>query len=335
MKTIFFLLIALFLMGCGSNKLELSAIKTLDFQYNQQRPIHFGDTISLMVFAVKKSGEKINVSNNPNFSLTGDGFYFDKKESKLIIETRPRNKNTSHLDLNAVLKSGKNEKKVTHKLNFNFQGPLFVDFRGESGDQARNRLNRFGRMVLTEGREGRNGDNGEDGANANPITAYVWQNEKLNTVYVKVEMNHKDSTWTYQSSNCDKITIDVSGGDGGSGGNGGDGGRGRRGSKSEDRLPGNGGDGGDGGNGGNGGNGASVMVFIHPNASIFKQKLIVRNEGGRAGKAGLAGQGGKAGRPASGQEEAQDGQPGKDGLIGKKGLDGPEPVIQIKEFSIN
>jgi hypothetical protein len=329
MKKLFFFFLMLIASGCGSNALHLTKINRIEMVYDEQRNLNYGDTLSIRFYAVKNSGERIDITASHQLRIRGEGIDYNRQDGVLYIDRKPTRPDNYDVDFRTVLYHKKDSLSFNQLIRLNFKGPLYVDFRGESGEEGRGRVDRIGTGLLSDGARGRKGKDGEDGKDAQPIVARV--KKQGSYYYVQVKDIHSN-TYYYQSETIQGLTIDVSGGHGGRGGDGGDGARGKNGDASKDRLPGNGGDGGDGGNGGNGGNGAALEVIFHPNVESELHHVRLLNVGGKGGRYGIGGEGGRAGRPDTEQEQPNDGQKGKPGTSGKNGQPGPEVIIQVEVF---
>lgn len=333
MKKLFYCsLITFLLSSCGANKVAIENSQNVIFEYDQTRPINYGDTIDVSFYNENLAGERTDVSRSIQLKIYGEGLYYDRKSQILYIERRPTKKDVDIIEFQSVLKDKEDSVTFNQTLKLNFSGPLNVDLSGESGNEGLSRMSRLRPALLTRGKTGRDGRDGLDGQNAKPARVHIWKEGEY--YYARAEILNTDSVWYYQTTNRDSLLINVSGGDGGDGGDGGNGSRGKKGKISDDyeRVPGSGGDGGDGGNGGNGGNGANVEVIVHPNAEDILPTLVVLNNGGKAGKPGEGGDPGEGGKAAAGQEDGKDGEAGEKGEVGNAGEAGPEPIIRTASF---
>ena len=319
------------LVSCGANKILVEKLEKINVNYNTNQAYYFGDTIEMKFEAVKKTGEKINISNRNQLKVDVQNATYFERDEILVITNRPTNFNIESIAIKAIFEdeNGKT-KSVNEEIPLSFNHPIHINFNGENGESSRDRANRLiGRGVVKEGRPGRDGENGDNGKDAEPIIAHVWKQDGYNMI--KVSPVGTNDEYVFKTKQAD-ITISASGGNGGNGGDGGDGGRGRRGSSSEDRLPGDGGNGGNGGDGADGGNGAMINVYIHPNAADLRETITLINQHGLAGKGGQAGSPGEGGRGASGQKNGNPGIKGSSGSDGSPGKPGPKPAVEIKEF---
>ncbi|MEX1190915.1 MAG: hypothetical protein WEA99_03010 [Brumimicrobium sp.] len=333
MKKIYsYLLPLFFLASCGAGKVAIENTQQVIFEYDESRPLNYGDTLAVSFYNVSLEGERTDVSRSIQLKIYGEGLYYDRKEQLLFIEKRPEVKDIEALNFQSVLRGKEDSVTFNQTLKLNFTGPLNLDLSGESGNKGYNRMSRLRPAILSRGKTGKDGHDGLDGEDAKPAKVHLWKSGEM--YYARAELLGTDSVWIYQTTNKDSILINNSGGDGGDGGNGGDGSRGKKGKIGDDyeREPGIGGDGGNGGNGGDGGNGAAIEVIVHPNAQEVMTALSVINSGGKGGDAGEGGDAGKAGKPAVGQEDSVDGEEGSQGKNGNSGKAGSIPNVRVEKF---
>ncbi|PKR80740.1 hypothetical protein CW751_08185 [Brumimicrobium salinarum] len=334
-KILYYGLLTVLLSACGSNRIAIENSQNVIFEYDKNRPINYGDTLSVAFYNVNTAGERIDISKNLQMKVQGDGLDYDWKEQMLYINKRPEQKDIDEIPFLIVIKEKGDSITYSQKVKLNFSGQLTIDLAGKSGKKGFDKLPRLRPVLLTEGKTGKDGDNGEHGEDAQAARLHIWKEDDM--CYVRTEIIGEKTAYYYQTINKDNIVIDASGGDGGDGGNGGDGSRGSKGKIVEDKKysPGDGGDGGNGGDAGNGGNGAAVEVIVHPNAQEILSRLVILNKGGEVGEAGDFGEPGKGGKPAAGQKDGKDGKQGHKGAEGKPGKDGPTPVIKTGSFDFN
>lgn len=174
-----------------------------------------------------------------------------------------------------------------------------------------------GAVIQAEGKTGGRGANGRNGQNGNGPCSN-------GTNAASGDAGTEGSPGGSVSLYWDKVTVTgrlfvlLPGGDGGDGGNGGWGGSG--GSGTRVCAGGNGGNGGNGATGGNGGNGGNFLFQYHNLAGDTRQ-IIVRNNGGSAGRGGDAGEAGDAGLgPKVDGKRGLRGKEGQDGNVGSPGI---------------
>lgn len=321
-------LIMMFLSSCGGNKLVIENSHSVIFEYDQSRPINYGDTLSVTFYNVNGAGERTDISTLPHLRIYGEGLNYVHKDQLLYIKQRPKAKDVDEISFLSVLKRKDDSVYYSQKIKLDFSGQLTVDLRGSLGGKGSSKLPRLRSVLDSDGKTGKDAEDGTDGGNAQASRVHIWKEADM--YYVRTEIVGEGTAWYYQTTNKDNVFINNSGGDGGNGGNGGDGSRGSKGSSK--MGPGNGGDGGNGGNAGNGGNGADIEVVVHPTAKEILPTLIVLNKGGKAGDPGDLGKPGKGGKAGPGQKDGEDGKQGLKGAAGISGLDGSTPVIRMEDF---
>lgn len=174
-----------------------------------------------------------------------------------------------------------------------------------------------GAVIQAEGKAGARGENGRNGQNGNGPCS-----NGTNATSGKAGQpgSHGSSIslyWDYVTI-TGRLWVLLTGGDAGDGGNGGWGGSG--GSGTRVCAGGNGGNGGDGAAGGNGGNGGNFQLQYKQLTGDSRQ-IMVRNNGGSAGRGGDAGEAGDAGLgPKVDGKRGQRGKEGQDGNVGLPGI---------------
>lgn len=174
-----------------------------------------------------------------------------------------------------------------------------------------------GAVIHAEGKAGARGENGRNGQNGNGPCS----NGTHATSGTAGEPGGHGSSislyWNHVTL-MGRFFVLLTGGDAGDGGNGGWGGSGGGGTRV--CAGGNGGNGGNGAAGGNGGNGGNFLLQYHQLTGDSRQ-IIVRNNGGSAGRGGDAGEAGDAGLgPKVDGKRGQRGKEGQDGNVGLPGI---------------
>lgn len=331
-KIVTYGLLTVFLYACGNSKISIENSQNIVFEYDQNQPLNYGDTLSVAFYNVNLGGEKIDISGSHQLTVYGESINYNQREKLLSIDKRPTQRDVDELLFYTVIKEKGDSVVYPQKIKLDFSGELKVNLKGESGDVGRGRLPRLRPVLLSEGKTGKDADDGVDGEDGLKARVHIWKEDEM--YYLRAEDTISGEVWYYQTTNKENILIDVSGGDGGNGGNGGSGSRGAKGKVTGDKSfsPGKGGDGSNGGDGGNGGNGGTVEVIVHENAQDVMASLTIINKGGLAGKGGEAGKPGKGGKGAPGQKDGEDGKPGEEGKDGMAGNDGEPPIIYIEDF---
>lgn len=345
------LLPILILFSAGS----LLAQKQINYrvEIDSSYSIHYGSTIPVKVFQLKKKKKRlipfheleskfhleaigaswIRNCTDMNHHLCHNNFdtiFFDEHSACLKIDGHPADSSFERISI--VI--SKDEFSYHGSVNFNYKGPLYIDFSGAKGVDGENG-NESSIQVFRHGTYGNDGDSGWNGFPGKNITVRIFKDhlaadgKKHTGIYVDVSGTGR--RYFYKTPYPENgILIYACGGYGGNGGNGTNGGEGRDGTA--EKEPGAGGKGGDGGNGGDGGIGGEVELLVHPNAESVIPYIQVKNDGGQPGLGGIGGTGGMPGKPFGNQNEAPKGVDGKNGSNGNQGNKGAEPKITVIPF---
>lgn len=315
--------------------------------------IHYGSTVPVKVFQLKKKKKRIipfhELEDKFHLEATGaswirncsdinqnlchnnfDTIFFDEHSGCLKIEA-----NSIDSTYDMIKLAARNENfTFQYSGNFNYKGPLYIDFSGAKGVDGENG-NELSVQVFRHGTHGKEGHTGWNGFPGKNITVRIFKDQLASDgkKYTRIFVDEAGTgrRYFYKTPFPENgILIFACGGYGGSGGNGTDGGEGRDGSN--DKEPGEGGNGGNGGSGGDGGNGGEVEILVHPDAESVIPFIQVKNDGGQPGLGGKGGAGGLPGKPFGNQNEVPKGFDGKLGSNGNQGNRGPKPKITVIPF---
>lgn len=323
-KQIAFIAVAFLLIASCSRKTypKVSEVENVEVVIASNQGCNFGSLINIDFIAHTARRGSVNVNSFITFQDSSIYFY----------------KNGLHLNVNP---NGYTDSFIRVKYNYldaidwdsfkielTYNEDICINVSGESAEIEEDKKTLVGKLLrIAVSGVGRDGKNGGNGKNAHSIKVYIWK-DSVSDVYSIYVKNEQAKTFKYYVTNeLVNLFIDASGGNGSNGQNGTTGAAGESGGNMKRGT--NGKSGGDGGDAGNGGNGGDVVVYIHPNAQEFKDKVQIINYGGIAG---LAGKGARGGSGGTGRPPGLD---GFDGKFGYKGFDGYINVVKIEEFDID
>lgn len=334
MKVLTAICIIIIACSCSNYKsIQVSQIKQIYFQFDENAKTNFGSTIGGKVYAEMLNGKHVEISDHKNLSFASTDVTRISNTNQYKIVKRPNSFDDDFATITFAMSDRNETIRSFDTIHVNFIGDLNIDCSGKDGENGIDQKDRSSRLLLKDGKDGNDGTDGTQGENAASFDTYIWKEGDTSYVYAKNKTNQE--VYRYKAIGAKKINIDLMGGNGGRGGNGGDGGDGKDGKikDGESIDPGDGGNGGNGGNGANGGKGGAATVILHPSYGYFEANINFNTLGGNAGAPGEAGIGGNAGTALDGQTSAQNGQSGSTGLTGLRGTNGPVPVIITEEFN--
>jgi len=325
----FVLLIVITLFyGCANSvNIEVSEIKSIRLEIDENEDLNHGSSFEIKVVAELKKGTEKNITKHPNLKIESKAVT-QLNNSTYTISERPTDFSDTIYNIDISIHDKVSAFDTSDSLVLNYQGAININPSSHDGRDGVNRRKGGVTLFNRNGVVGQHGDPGLSGENGGHFTAYLWR--QGSEVRLRIENDSTGTVWKYKSRSCDSIIIDISGGNGGDGSDGGEGGNGKNGKKG--KAPGNGGNGGIGGNGGNGGEGGSILIFVHSNAEHLVNKISFLQKGGKAGKAGHGGIGGVSGKTIKGQDKGSTGTNGTSGRDGNDAVEGPKPVISIIDF---
>jgi hypothetical protein len=333
LKIIPFIFALVIINSCSifKKKGSISGIKII---YDNSQDINYGKKVKFKVIANYSSGKSKNIIGKKGLVINVVDATFNK--DYFILPKYPSKLKDDKVYIHATYSINDKIYKDSVTIPYNYKGKVSLKFNGENGVSGSNGKNGKISVIFKDGNHGSAGTNGANGKVGHDLQMYVWKENQMYLIKV-IDMTTNKNYFYKANENTLSYYIYVNGGAGGNGGNGGDGGNGKNAIKTDkkNKSAGIGGNGGTGGNGGNGAKGGNVYVFIHPNAENFKSKMVIYNQGGKAGKAGTGGKAGSAGKDLDGQISKNNGKQGTSGKVGVEGVSGDVISIEIMEFDTN